>query len=285
MMSVGVPMMRGGLLFGVLAGLVVACGPNGGTTPPPNGPPAMGGDKTKEASHEWEKCNAQAERGDATACWKTWLDEYANSASKAELAYAQRMAHTGVDKPVNPDPPKPDDHDKHGGGPKVINIDESHPPPKAGGGGGTSDFPPQTVAYGDCWRGARLTGDFAADYNNLVNACGKPTGMLPFSKPMTGELNDDHKGDVYTVKLVGGACYRIFAVAGGTIKDIDIAIATMENKIVAADKYTQPVAVIEWQKPVCVEHDVQFKLVVARDGGGSGGYGFGIWFKPAGGAG
>jgi hypothetical protein len=273
---------RGGLVTAALAGLFLACGGNNSGPGPATPPEPTNGAPTKaEVDKAFDICQSMETKENARPadCYRGWLDEMGMHGSQVQVKHATRLAHdrqvTEANKPINDGPPKPDPDEP----PRPIAIDDTpKPPPSAGGGG----YPPQTVAFGECWKGARLTGDFASDYNNLVTACGKPTGMLPYSKPMSGELSDTNKGDVYTIKLTGGACYRFFAVAGGSIKDIDIGIATMEDKIIAHDKYTQPVAVIEWQKPVCVEHDVQFKFVVARDGGGSGGYGFGIWSRPAG---
>lgn len=249
------------------------------------GGPAANGGKAAAATDAYKKCKAEEDKegGDGTRiqrCYEAWLDEYRDSGDPGQLRHAQRMAAKHDAVPVN-DGPKPEEHkDKE---PKAIVIDE-HPPakPNQGSGGGEKEnpFPPQTVGYEECWKGAPLTGNYVTDYNNLVARCGRPTGMLPYSRVMEGELSDQHKGDVYTVKLLGGGCYRFFAVAGGSIKDIDIGLATMEDKMLAADKYTQPVAIIEWTKPVCVQNDVTFKFIVARDGGGQGGYGFGIWFKP-----
>ena len=267
----------------VVAGLFLGCGGNNSTGPTAatNPEPAGGGAPTKaEVDKAFDICQSMETKENVSPaeCYKGWLDEMGMHGSQTQVKHAKRLAQSSVPTGGNhgaPDTKDPEDHP-----PRPIAIDDApKPPPTASGAGG--GFPPQTVSFGECWKGSRLTGDFADDYNNLVTACGKPTGMLPFSKPMQGELSDSNKGDVYTVRLTGGACYRFFAVAGGSLKDIDIGIATMENKIVAHDKYTQPVAIIEWQKPVCVEHDVQFKFIVARDGGGSGGYGFGIWYRPA----
>jgi hypothetical protein len=275
---------RAGLMTAALAGLVLACGGSntgGGSVTPSPEPPTTGAPTKAEVDKAFDICQSMEtkENANPAECYKGWLDEMGMHGSQVQVKHATRLSHPSTTHPSNPGPPSPDQDDHP---PRPIAIDDSPKPAVGTGGSAGSGFPPQTVSFGECWKSSRLTGAFADDYNNLVTACGKPTGMLPYSKPMSGELSDTNKGDVYTVKLTGGACYRFFAVAGGSIKDIDIGIATMENKIIAHDKYTQPVAVIEWQKPVCVEHDVQFKFIVARDGGGSGGYGFGIWYRPAG---
>ena len=244
------------------------------------GPKASADDAAMNASYD--KCR-EAEDGNDEAkvvrCYQAWLDEYQASGTPGQLRHANRMANSKVASPSQDAPNPQESGDK---APKPIVIDE-HPPttPPQGGGAPDNPFPPKSVEDGECWKGAPLTGDYAADYNNLIARCGKPTGMLPYSHVMEGEFSDAHKADVFTVKLGGGGCYRIFAVAGGSIKDIDIGLATMEGKLVAADQYTQPVAIVDFAKPVCVSNDIEFKLIVARDGGGEGGYGFGIWFRPA----
>ena len=82
----------------------------------------------------------------------------------------------------------------------------------------------------------KLSGKYVDDYNELAARCGKPTGMLPFSKPVQASSAPTTKATSTRSKLVGGGCYRFFAVADSSIKDIDVAIATMENKVVWVDK-------------------------------------------------
>jgi hypothetical protein len=269
----------------VVMATFAGCGPSPAPTDPSGLKLDNGGApnaKAAAATEAYKHCKAEEDKegGDSARmehCYESWLDEYRDVADQGQVRHATRMAAKHPVQPTHPDGPAIDEHKD--APPKPIVMDD-HPPPKPQGSGGENPFPPQTVGYEDCWKGAPLTGNYITDYNNLVARCGRPTGMLPYSRVMEGALSDSHKGDVYTVKLVGGGCYRFFAVAGGSIKDIDIGLATMEDKMLAADKYTQPVAIIEWKQPVCVQHDVMFKLIVARDGGGEGGYGFGVWFKP-----
>ncbi len=263
--------------------LWVGCGGGGGAPPVDATGPAVKAKSDDAAMNAaYEKCRTEEDGNDeakVVRCYQAWIDEYQASGEAGQLRHANRMANTKLEAPSQ-DAPNP--QQTSDGAPKPIVIDE-HPPttPPAGGTPANNPFPPQSVPDGDCWRGAPITGDYAMDYNNLIGRCGKPTGMLPYSHVMEGKFSDAHKADVFTVKLGSGGCYRFFAVAGGSVKDIDIGLATMEGKLVAADKYTQPVAILDFAKPVCVDHDVEFKLIVARDGGGEGGYGFGIWFRPA----
>ncbi len=262
--------------------LWVGCGGGGGVpaTTPDNGTGPKANADTAAMNAAYDKCRADEDENDeakVVRCYQAWIDEYQAAGDPGQLRHANRMANTKLAAPSQDAPNPNETSDK---APKPIVIDE-HPPTTPPAQGSTSSFPPQSVPDGDCWKGAPITGDYATDYNNLIGRCGKPTGMLPYSRVMEGEFSDAHKADVFTVKLGSGGCYRFFAVAGGSVKDIDIGLATMEGKLVAADKYTQPVAILDFAKPVCVDHDVEFKLIVARDGGGEGGYGFGIWFRPA----
>lgn len=269
--------------FGVLG--LIACGPSpqlGGLGPGPTPGPVV-----NNSDDAYQSCKDQEKLGDASTCWKKWLAENGNTGDSPQKDYAKMyIAHHPQHNPnIDPGPaPTPGTTPQNGphGPVKVIPLDNDQPAPTKPANAGGPHFPERTAGDKECWDHMRLTGKYVDDYNELVARCGKPTGMLPFSKPVQGELSQEHKGDIYTIKLVGGGCYRFFAVADQGVKDLDVAIASMENKVLWVDKNSQHVAIVDWDKAICVDQDVQFKFIVALDGEGGGGYGFGIWVRPKG---
>ncbi len=149
--------------------------------------------------------------------------------------------------------------------------------------GTKSAFPTKTVGDRECWQGTMLAGDAKKDFDDLVKKCGSPTGLVEYTKPVLGKLHHEHdKRDTYKLKLLGGMCYRYFAVADAGIKDIDILITKPNGAIVADDRTTQPVAIIEFDKSWCMDSDAEYDFHIEVDGVGTGHYMFGVWVKPKG---
>jgi hypothetical protein len=141
-------------------------------------------------------------------------------------------------------------------------------------------FPKASVKEAECWRSVNLVGAHEKDFAALVEKCGQPSGALEYAKPVHGKLH--HKKDqrdTFTLKLKGGFCYRYFAVADDSIKDLDIFV-TSKGSIVADDKTVSPVAIVEASKSWCQTDDVDYEFRIEVDGEGKGGYTFGVWARP-----
>ena len=142
-------------------------------------------------------------------------------------------------------------------------------------------FPAATVSDGSCWQTTVLSGQHEKDYVSLTKNCGTPTGSKEYVEPMHGNLDHGaHKADSFGLKLHKGFCYRYFAVADPTIKDLDIIVMKPDGALVADDQTTQPVAIVEPSKPWCMDDDQIYKIKIVNDSQGDGGYVFGIWARP-----
>jgi len=146
-----------------------------------------------------------------------------------------------------------------------------------------SGFPKKTVGDKECWQGTALAGDAKSDFDTIVKKCGAPTGLAEYAKPVLGKLHHVHdKRDTYKLKLAGGMCYRYFAVADAGIKDLDILVTKPGGALVADDKTSHPVAIIEFDKSWCMDDDTEYDFNIEVDGEGTGNYMFGVWAKPKG---
>ncbi len=144
-----------------------------------------------------------------------------------------------------------------------------------------SAFPKKTSDEQSCWQGVSLGGSAQKDYDAIAAACGQPTGLLQYAKPVTGKLHaTKDKTDVFSLDLQKGLCYRYFAAADRTITDIDILVEKPGGALVADDKQTGPVAIIESDKTWCMDEDAKYEFHVQIDGAGTGGYVFGVWARP-----
>jgi hypothetical protein len=142
-------------------------------------------------------------------------------------------------------------------------------------------FPKATADEHACWQTVGVTGDAGKDFHALVASCGTPTGSVEYASPAAGKLHHIHdKRDTFNLRIQGGLCYRFFGVADGTIKDLDILIERKNGDLVGDDKTNGPVAIIDSDKPWCMDYDGDYQFLVEVDGPGTGNYVFGVWAKP-----
>jgi hypothetical protein len=141
-------------------------------------------------------------------------------------------------------------------------------------------FPKATMDERECWQRVGVTGDAGKDFHALTASCGTPTGAVEYASPAVGKLHAVHdKRDTFNLKIQGGLCYRFFGVADGSIKDLDILIER-KGDLVGDDKTNGPVAIIDSDKPWCMDYDGDYQFLVEVDGPGTGNYVFGVWAKP-----
>jgi hypothetical protein len=146
-----------------------------------------------------------------------------------------------------------------------------------------STFPKKTSDEGTCWQTMQLTGDAKKDFDTLASACGTPTGLREYAKPVSGHLHHQRdKRDTFSLKLAKGLCYRYMAVADNGIHDLDILVEKPSGALVADDKQMSPVAIIQAEKTWCMDDDAEYDFHIEVDGVGAGKYVFGVWAKPKG---
>jgi hypothetical protein len=144
-----------------------------------------------------------------------------------------------------------------------------------------SSFPKKASADAQCWAQVSASGDHAKDFESIVAACGTPTGLVEYAKPVEGKLHHKYDPeDVFTMPVLAGYCYRYFAVADSTIADLDLLIEKKGGALVGDDKTNSPVAIIDTDQPWCQDEDQNLEFHVKVDGPGKGGYTFGVWARP-----
>jgi hypothetical protein len=144
-----------------------------------------------------------------------------------------------------------------------------------------SSFPKKVANDKTCWQTLALSGDAGKDYEKLAASCGAPAGLLEYAKPVKGHLHSvKDKRDTFTLKLQKGLCYRYFAVADSGIKDLDILVEKPNGALIADDKQSSPVAIIESEKTWCMTEDAEYDFHIEVDGEGAGKYVFGVWARP-----
>lgn len=138
----------------------------------------------------------------------------------------------------------------------------------ADAGAAASDAPPPP-----CWKGFAPTGNAEADVADLGSRCAQ--GMSPLVPPVKHTFKAGESKSV-PVPIVPG-CYRVIAVGGKGVKDVDLALKDAAGKIVAADMTPDDVfPMIHPNKEFCTE-SVQFLNLVISVKKGSGDVAGGVW--------
>ncbi|MFI5296959.1 MAG: hypothetical protein ACHREM_02585 [Polyangiales bacterium] len=141
-------------------------------------------------------------------------------------------------------------------------------------------FPKSTAPEAECWSGVPYTGSHQRDFPAIIDHCGPPPGLVEYVTPVEGRLHSvKDKVDTFTVKLRGGFCYRIFAVADDGIKDLDVMVLSKDGALIADDRTTSPIAILDYASSWCQSADLDVQLQLMVDGDGKGGYELGIWAR------
>ncbi|WP_437683292.1 hypothetical protein [Sorangium sp. So ce131] len=139
---------------------------------------------------------------------------------------------------------------------------------------GDPDLPVLPVRVGGpwvrCYGNFRLSGDPVKDVTRLALLCGPENGMRRLSpKPIEGQVAEG--GAIVTEKLqaVRGACYRVFAVAGPGIINLDVAVRSSRGAMIASDGSEDPWPIVQPDRPFCpLEDDEAAVEISARRGAG-----------------
>jgi hypothetical protein len=124
-----------------------------------------------------------------------------------------------------------------------------------------------------CWKGFNPTGNPEADVADLGQRCAQ--GMSPLVPPVKYAFKAGESKSI-PVPIVPG-CYRVIAVGGKGVKDVDLALKDASGKIVAADMTPDDVfPMIHPNKEFCSE-SMQFLTLVISVKKGSGDVAGGVW--------
>lgn len=185
------------------------------------------------------------------------------------------VSHASTSAPVAGDPDDP----PQSAGPIRMQVVLAAETPKA-------SFPKATVGDRACWQDIGLIGDHQKDYEQVIAKCGRPTGMLEYAKPVTGRLHnveggDKHdKRDTFVLKLAAKRCYRFFAVADGSMVDMDIHVLEPNGALIATDQTKSPVAIVKNNEAWCVDRDDEYHFDLDVNAMGHGRYIFAVWARP-----
>jgi len=128
-------------------------------------------------------------------------------------------------------------------------------------------------AGGACWKGFTPTGNAEADVVELGHRCA--AGMSQVVPPVKHVFKQG-EAKVIPVPIVPG-CYRVIAVGGKGVKDVDLELKDPGGKVVAADKTPDDIfPMIHPNKEFCAEAMQLLQLTISVKKG-SGDVAGGVW--------
>lgn len=131
-----------------------------------------------------------------------------------------------------------------------------------------------------CYDGLSLTGDAMRDLSQMSERCGRRLGLVPVGNPISNHQAGADPEQKFTVHLEGGACYRLFGNADGTVDDLDTKlIDDTDRSIVTQDQANDNHPVLDPDGPFCVTHTGTYSLIVSVIRG-DGRYAVQLWKMP-----
>lgn len=134
------------------------------------------------------------------------------------------------------------------------------------------DAAPEAPA-GPCWKGFAPTGNAESDVVELGHRCA--AGMSQLVPPVKHNFKTG-EAKIIPVAIVPG-CYRVIAVGGKGVKDVNLELKDQGGKVVAADMTPDDIMpMIHPNKEFCAEA-VQFLNLIISVKKGSGDVAGGVW--------
>jgi hypothetical protein len=118
--------------------------------------------------------------------------------------------------------------------------------------------------------------DVSKDVAAMAGACEKPTKMKLFGKTLTGKQADQDRPQTFPLDAKANHCYRVYAQAADSIKDLDIVVKDSAGVVVGQDSTDDPSPVVLEDGEVCFTKDDKASVIVSV-GMGSGAYAVQIW--------
>ena len=148
------------------------------------------------------------------------------------------------------------------------------PTPSAGSSKVTIKTDP---AWAACHRSYKAKArDVSKDVAAMAMGCAGLTKMKLVGKTLTGKQSDQQPPQSFPLEAKARHCYRVYAQAEDSIKDLDLAIKDSVGALAGEDATDDPSPVVKEDGQVCFNEDDDATVVVSV-GMGAGAYAVQIW--------
>lgn len=119
------------------------------------------------------------------------------------------------------------------------------------------------ATHRNCFVGLSMSGAPEADLTSIVSRCGAPLGLRPLGGPLVDSLAAGQNMHEYPANLEAGSCYRVFAVGGTGIDDLDTGLRDPQGAWVSKDILDDAFPILNPDGPFCVERSGEYRLLVS----------------------
>ncbi len=158
------------------------------------------------------------------------------------------------------------------------------PRPASDGGTGGSAVSRVGGLWVSCYGRFRPSGEPLKDVTRLGLMCGPVNGMTQQGDTVQGDIKGGagrpgQPGPAIVAsqfRARAGGCYRIFAVAAPSIRDLDVTVRSSRGSRLTSDQTEDGWPIVDPERPFCSFDDDTFRIEVAS-GGGSGRFALQVW--------
>ena len=129
--------------------------------------------------------------------------------------------------------------------------------------------------WADCYRRFQPGGDDAADLAALAESCAAPAGMHEIAAHVGAEQRAGDSPERLAFRAARG-CYRVFAVGGPGVDDLDVAVYDGNGRLAAGDVSRDRWPIVPPRGPRCIEEEGAYTVAVSV-AHGRGDYVLSIW--------
>jgi hypothetical protein len=127
-----------------------------------------------------------------------------------------------------------------------------------------------------CYARFAPSGQPLADVTRLGLLCGPPNGMRRLGDAFEGSVTPGGKPGTHSMHARKGACYRIFAIAEDSVRDLDVTVRSSRDSRLATDNTDDAWPIVEPERPFCTFADDTFTVELSS-GAGAGRYAAEVW--------
>ncbi|MBK8253350.1 MAG: hypothetical protein IPK82_11880 [Polyangiaceae bacterium] len=127
-----------------------------------------------------------------------------------------------------------------------------------------------------CYRDFSPEGGATNAVERLAFLCAAPKGLSSVSPLHTGFQKAEDSAERLFLKVRTDRCYRLFATADSTVRDLDVSIIAPDGRLVAADISKDPWSVVPPRGLWCPDEEGPYAIDISV-GDGEGGYVLGVW--------
>ncbi len=126
----------------------------------------------------------------------------------------------------------------------------------------------EPTCHAQCFQSFEATGNAAQDVATLAQRCGHDCGLTPLGEVVTAAPLEGQATRTFPITLSNTHCYRVVAVGGAGVQDLDAALLDPQGHVLTQDTAQDNFPLLATREPYCPPYSGQYELVMAVSGPG-----------------